>query len=78
MTLDAIVSERLPCFAIPRYVGFREPLPTNAMGRVLKHKLSEEGVTSSTFDLEAARFVLDRQRRRELAPEGAAASEGLA
>jgi carnitine-CoA ligase len=47
-------SEHLPYFAIPRYVQIRESLPTtDASGRVRKHVLRAEGVTSDTWDLES-------------------------
>jgi crotonobetaine/carnitine-CoA ligase len=46
---------RLPTFAAPRYVEFRDELPKNGVGRVLKFQLRDEGVTSATWDAEAAR-----------------------
>ncbi len=39
------VAERVPYFAIPRYVEIRDDLPRNPVGRVLKYQLREEGVT---------------------------------
>jgi crotonobetaine/carnitine-CoA ligase len=42
----------LPYFAIPRYIEFRAELPRNAMGKVLKHQLRDEGVTPDTWDIE--------------------------
>ena len=39
------VAERVPFFAIPRYVEFRADLPRNPVGRVLKYQLRDEGVT---------------------------------
>jgi carnitine-CoA ligase len=45
---------RIPRFALPRYVEFRQELPKNASGRVLKFRLREEGVTPSTWDREKA------------------------
>ena len=39
------VAERVPYFAIPRYVEFRADLPRNPVGRVLKYQLRDEGVT---------------------------------
>jgi crotonobetaine/carnitine-CoA ligase len=41
---------RIPRFAVPRYVEFRNELPRNATGRVLKFQLREEGVTKATWD----------------------------
>lgn len=42
--------DRLPHFAVPRFIEFREALPKNPIGRVLKFQLREEGVTSRTWD----------------------------
>jgi crotonobetaine/carnitine-CoA ligase len=44
--------ERVPRFALPRFIEFRSELPKNASGRVLKFRLREEGVTDSTWDRE--------------------------
>ena len=46
---------RLPTFAAPRYVEFRDELPKNGVGRVLKFQLRDEGVTDETWDAEAAK-----------------------
>jgi crotonobetaine/carnitine-CoA ligase len=45
---------RIPRFALPRYVEFRDSLPKNASGRVLKFQLREQGVTKSTWDRDKA------------------------
>lgn len=45
---------RLPYFAIPRYYEFREDLPRNPLGRVLKYQLRAEGCTPNTWDREKA------------------------
>jgi crotonobetaine/carnitine-CoA ligase len=55
------VAERVPFFAIPRYVEFRSDLPRNPVGRVLKYQLREEGVTAATWDREAAGVTFDRK-----------------
>ena len=44
--------ERLPYFAVPRYVEFRDQLPKNPVGRVLKYQLREQGRTGATWDRE--------------------------
>jgi crotonobetaine/carnitine-CoA ligase len=46
--------ERIPRFALPRYIEFRIDLPKNASGRVLKFQLREQGVTTLTWDRERA------------------------
>jgi crotonobetaine/carnitine-CoA ligase len=52
--------ERLPYFAVPRYVDFVDELPKNAVGRVLKHILRERGVTDATWDRERAGYSVRR------------------
>lgn len=54
------VAERVPYFAIPRYIEFRADLPRNPVGRVLKYELRVEGVTPSTWDREAAGVTFER------------------
>jgi len=44
--------DKLPYFAIPRYIEFRSELPRNATGKVLKYQLREEGVTPNTWDID--------------------------
>jgi crotonobetaine/carnitine-CoA ligase len=55
------VADRVPFFAIPRYVEFRTDLPRNPVGRVLKYQLRDEGVTERTWDREAAGVTFDRR-----------------
>jgi crotonobetaine/carnitine-CoA ligase len=55
------VAERVPYFAIPRYVEFRSDLPRNPVGRVLKYQLRDEGVTPATWDREAAGVTFERR-----------------
>lgn len=40
---------RVPRYAVPSYIEFRESLPKNPVGRVLKYQLREEGVTASSW-----------------------------
>lgn len=42
----------LPYYAVPRYIEFRDQLPKNPQGRVLKYLLREDGCTPTTFDIE--------------------------
>ncbi|MCZ7525488.1 MAG: AMP-binding protein [Acidimicrobiia bacterium] len=53
--------DRVPYFALPRYVEFREDLPRNPVGRVLKYELRGDGVTPTTWDREAAGFTFERR-----------------
>jgi len=41
--------ERLPYFAVPRYVELMDDLPRTENGKVQKYKLRERGVTASTW-----------------------------
>lgn len=54
-------AERVPYFAIPRYIEFRDDLPRNPVGRVLKYELRAEGVTATTWDRERAGVTFDRR-----------------
>jgi crotonobetaine/carnitine-CoA ligase len=50
----------MPYFAVPRYVEFVEALPVNAVGRVQKFVLRDQGVTPATWDRDAAGYVVPR------------------
>ena len=71
---EAVVTERelclwaidhLPYFAVPRYFEFRDELIKNPIGRVMKYRLREEGVTPATWDREATDVTV---RRRAATP----------
>ena len=53
--------DQLPYFALPRYVEFREELPRSPVGRVLKRELRDEGVTASTWDVEASDVTYEKR-----------------
>ncbi|MBW3662309.1 MAG: AMP-binding protein [Actinobacteria bacterium] len=53
--------DEVPYYAVPRYIEFRDELPKNAMGRVLKYQLRDEGVTPSTWDRETSRVEVPRR-----------------
>jgi crotonobetaine/carnitine-CoA ligase len=55
------LAERVPYFAIPRYIEFRDDLPRNPTGKVLKFELRQDGVTSATWDREAAGVSFERR-----------------
>jgi crotonobetaine/carnitine-CoA ligase len=54
-------AERVPYFAIPRFIEFRDDLPRNPVGRVLKYRLRDDGVTPTTWDREAAGVTFERR-----------------
>ena len=56
-------SERLPYFAVPRYVEFRDEseMPRSPVGRILKVELRAQGVTARTWDLEGSGIPLERR-----------------
>jgi crotonobetaine/carnitine-CoA ligase len=54
-------AERVPYFAIPRYIEFRADLPRNPVGRVLKYELRDDGVTPTTWDREAVGITFERR-----------------
>jgi carnitine-CoA ligase len=53
--------KKLPYFAVPRYVEFRDELPKNPVGRVLKYALREQGRTERTWDREAAGIAISKR-----------------
>ena len=53
--------ERLPYFAVPRYVEFRDELPKNQMGKIQKHELRAGGVTASTWDMSTSEVKVTRR-----------------
>ncbi len=52
--------DRLPHFAVPRYVRFAGELPKNHAQRIQKQELRGEGVTSETWDREQHGYVVTR------------------
>lgn len=53
--------DKVPYFAVPRFFEFRDDLPRNPVGRVLKYQLRDEGCTPSTWDREKSDFKLDKR-----------------
>jgi carnitine-CoA ligase len=65
VTLDPVnlldhCQERLPHFAVPRYVRITTELPMNTSQRVEKYKLRAEGVTPDTWDREEHEYEVRR------------------
>ncbi len=52
--------ERMPRFAVPRYVEFMDALPKTPTQKVRKAELRAQGVTAATWDRVAAGFELPR------------------
>lgn len=46
--------DAVPYYALPRYIEFRDRLPKNPQGRVLKYELREQGCTPATWDQETS------------------------
>lgn len=53
--------DRLPYFALPRYIEFRSHLPKSPVGRILKYQLRDEGRTQSTWDREDSDIRFERR-----------------
>ena len=53
--------DQLPYFALPRYIEFRAELPRSPVGRVLKRELRDEGVTATTWDVEASGITYEKR-----------------
>jgi crotonobetaine/carnitine-CoA ligase len=47
-------NDRMPYFAVPRYMEFMESLPKTPTNRVEKYKLKQAGITRNTWDREKA------------------------
>jgi crotonobetaine/carnitine-CoA ligase len=53
--------DRLPYFALPRYIEFRQDLPRSPVGRVLKRQLREEGAAAGSWDVEASGITYEKR-----------------
>lgn len=58
--LMAFCEERMAYFMVPQYVRFMDELPKNAVLRVEKFKLREQGVTPDTWDREKSGYKVKR------------------
>ena len=59
-TLCRWAIERVPYFAVPRYVEFIDGMPRTQTGKVQKYRLRERGLTGAAWDREAAGVRLRR------------------
>lgn len=53
--------DAVPYYALPRYIEFRDSMPKNPQGRVLKYQLREEGKTAATWDQETSGITVDKR-----------------
>jgi len=53
-------ADRMPYFAVPRYVEFMESLPKTPTERVQKFQLRQAGITANTWDREKAGIEIKR------------------
>jgi crotonobetaine/carnitine-CoA ligase len=53
--------ERMPYFAVPRYIEFVSELPKTPTGKVQKHRLREAGITAHTWDRDTAGYQVRRR-----------------
>jgi crotonobetaine/carnitine-CoA ligase len=71
------IRDRVPYFAVPRYVDLRGSLPVNALERVMKHVLRDEGVRAGTWDLEAEGLVVPKDARQSGASQSGVSQSGV-
>ncbi len=53
--------DRVPYFALPRYIELRDSLPRTETGRITKARLRDEGVTERTWDRDKAGVTFERR-----------------
>jgi crotonobetaine/carnitine-CoA ligase len=53
--------DKVPYYAVPRYIEFRDTLPKNPQGRVLKYQLRDEGCTDKTWDMEKSDIKVSKR-----------------
>ena len=54
---------RMPYFAVPRYIDFIKEIPKTPSSKIQKNKLRERGLSSDSWDREAAGYKLTRKGR---------------
>ncbi|MGD9369416.1 MAG: hypothetical protein PVH87_27150, partial [Desulfobacteraceae bacterium] len=58
--LIAHADDRMPYFAVPRFVEYMDQLPKTPTERIQKYKLKQAGVTENTWDREKAGIKISR------------------
>ncbi len=64
LTAEALfhwATDAVPYYALPRYIEFRDTLPRNPQGRILKYELRAEGKTAQTWDWEATDIKVSKR-----------------
>jgi crotonobetaine/carnitine-CoA ligase len=60
--LVEFLGERMAYFMVPRYVRVLDELPKTPSSKVMKHILRDQGVTEDTWDREASKIHLKREK----------------
>jgi crotonobetaine/carnitine-CoA ligase len=60
--------EKLPYYAMPRYVELVDELPRSAVGRVMKHLLRERPIDKAVWDFEQLGLRVAPSERRQTGP----------
>jgi crotonobetaine/carnitine-CoA ligase len=53
--------DAVPYYALPRYIEFRDSLPKNPQGRILKYELRDQGCTPTTWDQETSGIQVSKR-----------------
>ena len=53
--------DRIPYYAVPRYIEFRSELPKTPTGKIEKFQLREQGCTPQTWDRETSGIMMTRR-----------------
>ncbi|MBB2497378.1 AMP-binding protein [Aquipseudomonas ullengensis] len=53
--------DRVPYYAVPRFIEFRSSLPRSPVGRILKYQLRDDGVTPQTWDRVKANLTFTKR-----------------
>jgi carnitine-CoA ligase len=64
MLIFDYLRDRVAYFAMPRFVHLHQALPVNALGRVMKAPLRQEGIPSECWDFERLGLVIPASERR--------------
>ena len=58
--LCRFINDNAPHYFVPRYLEFVDSLPYTPTNKVQKYRLREAGVSASTWDRQAAGFIVSR------------------